>query len=211
MNSYRKILVVMAVAFLAAGSVGAQAFTVPVSENMVQGQLELTDGEVIEFAVLDGGMLKVRDSEEGYFIGLTPNIADDPNGAKVVFTIFDITETASGLQSLVYRQTFEVAPGEKAAMVDPFYADVSIIGFEKSNLSLDEVKAMRSNLIANQSSDKSGLTTGTDQGGISTECCVSCGSVTACGCSVTMSCGSCCDSSCCGGGSGGPLQDSPTP
>lgn len=208
----KSLLTALAVALVMVAGAGAEAFSVPVSNYLVKGQLEMTDGEVIQFAVLDGAMLKVRNPDEGYFVGLTPVINEVDGEPLVSFTVFEIEERGPGLHALRESGAFETRLGEKSAMLAPFYADVSLLGIEKSNLSQSDVDKMRRNLMPNKLFVKDGPVTGADQGGgISTECCVTCGSTTACGCSVSMSCGSCCDSPCCGGGSGGPLHDSPTP
>lgn len=212
MDSRKFLLVAVLATSLMVADVGAEAFSVPVSNYMVKGQLEMTDGEIIQFAVLDGAMLKVRNPDEGYFVGLTPVIKKEGGEQVVSFTVFNIAEHGPGLHSLKEEGTFETRPGEKSAMVAPFYAEVSLLGIEKSSLSQGDVDKMRRNMMPNKLFAKDGFETGADQGGgISTECCVTCGSTTACGCAVSMSCGDCCDSQCCGGGHNGPLQDSPTP
>lgn len=179
---------------------GAEAFTLPVSNQLIEGKIELQDGEVINFKVLDGAMVKVKNDDEGLYLGFTPQKLD---GERVSFTVFEITEHGEGLEGMSQVGAFETSLGEKASFSGRGYFGIEVTGFAKSTRKMQEIDAFRQQVFFGDGEKNDTPLLG--------RCCVTCGGTTACGCAITMSCGSCCDGTCCGGGGGGPLHDSDNP
>ncbi len=196
------ILVALSLLFGASGLL-AEAYSIPTSTRLVHGEIELTDGETVKFAVLEGQMLKLRNSEEGYFLGFSPTIVDEAN-LEVRFAVFEITEHGPGLHALRQIESIEAA---KTGWVEKIHTEIEITGIEESGLSKAELEATQAKLaVRSKIPYKPAVGEKPQSPGFANKdsCCVTCGSTTSCGCAVTMSCGSCCTGSCCGGGGGGP-------
>jgi len=196
------ILVLAFIALLPASQVLAQAYTLPTSSKLVHGTLTLSDGQKVEFTVLEGAMFTIRDEESDFFLGFTPTIEDEAE-ERVSFEIFEIQEMGPDLQTLkevddvLVLKTFEVGSPWM-----PAYSQLTVRGISDSGLNDVEIEQLREDLriqLKLSPSSKPGENSVEPTLTGQSQCCVTCGSVTACGCAVQMSCGSCCSGACCSG------------
>jgi hypothetical protein len=177
-------------------SVESKAFTVPISNDFVWGTLRLPDGQEIRFKTLEGGLVTVRDHTTGAMFGIAP-IALKDDREEIQVTVFEITEVQPGHQRIrqVERLVVPVASPAGEKSVRGFAVTVEGITAEtppgKAPLSQPVDDALKQ----------------AEKG----RCCVTCGTTTACGCSVSMDCGSCCSDPCCGGSSEPPEPPRPSP
>ncbi len=185
---------------LMASSLFAKVHSIPSSTRLVQGKVTLANGELVKFAVLEGAMLTVMDTESGYYYGFTPSITDEADLAVNV-TSFNIEKRGRDLHILRQAGSIETFSGLKAALPQDSNATIEITGIIESGLSQSEFEALRNSLAVPA---KIGSETNLSDQRDGDECCVTCGSTTACACAVEMSCGSCCAGTCCSSGGGGP-------
>lgn len=182
----RSLVVTM---FLSAGlccaiPVPAEVFAVPISDKVIRGRIELSEGQVAHFSVREGSMLTVRNEESGYWYGFVPEMAQ--GGRQVKFTPFEITPQNIGSERIdqLIGLEFESLFGEVSEFTparESFAFVVEGIGRLKLN-KIDQTSPRSA-----QPRDLQKIF-GASGGGL---CCVSCGVITVCGGSVTMSCGSC--------------------
>ncbi len=195
----RRATVVVALALLfGATGLFAEAYSVPQSSRLVTGEVSLAGGKLVKFTVLEGQMLKLSDSEEGYTLGFSPTIVDEAN-LKVSFTVFEITEHGPDLHMLREIESIEVA---QTGWVEKAHAEIKITGIEESGLSQADLEGIQAKLaVPSKLSSDFPYKPATAGGGeeYKSGCCVTCGATTACGCAVSSGCGSCCVGSCCGG------------
>jgi hypothetical protein len=185
--------------------VQAQAFSVPISNRVIQGEVALGDGEVVKFKALEGGMTTIKDLTTGRQIGFTGEITN-AESRMVRFTFFEITEPQPGLQALRQIDQIDAVPGQPAASRALPTAMLSVANLGTSKLSAEEIEAFRRSILPETQFADTGTSPDAlvkpDPTNPTTLCCVTCGSTTACGCAVSMTCGSCCDGACCGGSGG---------
>lgn len=182
---------------LSSPSAFSQAFSVPVSNILVGGEVTvpgLEGEERIEFSVLEGAMLSVKSCESESFVGLTPLILDAGKG-HVRFVLFEIEELGEGNQAARESDSIELMAGATGSLSMPGlgYIEIRVTEIRESTLSPDDLETYRQEMIdrAQRGEDPESA------------CCVTCNGVTTCACRVVMSCGDCCAPGCCSGGGGG--------
>lgn len=168
---------------------GSTAFSVPISDKLVHGELLLPNGEKAEFFIREGAMLKFKDTEYGYYYGLTPVVEDD----EVTFTLFELKEVGDG-DEMVFQLSQGQAwvEAESTSLSLPHDFEFRVLEVLDHSFPADQQVPYLNQLSMRRLQDAM-ENSGT--------CCVSCGSTRVCGCMVSLSCGSCCSDSCCGGGS----------
>ncbi len=142
MNQRHAALVVGLALLFGTTGLFAEAYSVPQSTRLVMGEISLADGELVKFAVLEGQMLKLSDSKEGYSLGFTPTIVDEANH-KVRFTVFEITERGPDLHMLRQIESIEAA---KTGWVEKAHAEIEITGIEESGLTQADLEAIQAKL-----------------------------------------------------------------
>ncbi|MCP4662747.1 MAG: hypothetical protein GY856_45720 [bacterium] len=188
---------------------GTGAYGVPASNRIVVGELELSTGTIVKFAVLEGAMLTVKELEGEHYIGYVPRIVDE-SGLEVDFAVFEITEMGEGNEAVRYLERFGVNGAGFTAATSGVVAEhtgVKVTQIAKSRLSDEDVKMIQKQLVPRV--DFGSEPTATAAGvppvvPMAGTCCVTCEDIRVCGCSVEHSCGSCCESPCCGGSTPGP-------
>ncbi len=169
----------------------------PISNRLLEGQIELADGETIGFKTLEGTLVTVESPSTGS-IAISGEVLDEAT-RQVRFVVFRVDSYGPGLQGLTQLDVIEVRDGMASSVRAVALAGLKVTGIQE-----------RSAVAENQNGDRrqgsdlqNGCTQPKSASAIEDEeniCCVRCGNVTACGCRVTMSCGSCCAGSCCSGG-----------
>jgi hypothetical protein len=158
-----------------------KAFTVRASEQRVVLNVTLADGEHVELTTRDGEMARL--AFEGVQYGIAPYIADTSSGTIRLFVarIRKLAKTGDETLEQVGELPARLGGERVQSNTTPAF-EISV----KQLLPPRQAEAAGANRP--------------EPDGI---CCVTCGSVRACACAVTMSCGSCCSDPCCGGGGGG--------
>lgn len=110
----------------------AGGLSVPVSNQILQGEVLLSGGETIQFKVFDGTMLKVRDVERGSYWGISPTIQRD---GSVGLVVFDIIQPGAGLEAMTQVGRFSGALGERLRFEGAESFDIVIHEAAKSGLS----------------------------------------------------------------------------
>ena len=195
---------------LGATCVFAEAYSVPTSTRLVRGEVSLPDGETVKFAVLEGQMLKIRNTELGYYLGFSPTIVNEAD-LEVSFAVFEITEHGPDQHSLRQLESVEFT---KTGWLEKANANIEVIGIQESGMSKADLEATQASMaVPSKIAYKPAVVGGIPH---KDSCCVTCGTTTSCGCAVEMSCGSCCTGTCCSGGGGprtsegeGPANDDP--
>ncbi len=174
----------------------------PISNRLIQGEMVLANGEALKFTVLEGKLLTVQGPEVGSFALSGEILSEEP--AQVRFTVFEIQEFGPGRQGLKQVEQIEVRGKETMAAVVVDLPAIQVSGIHESpKVTQDDVlqfrQAKMNSLAGIETKEKTQLSDSTLEtlGG---DCCVTCGSTTACGCAVSMSCGSCCAPGCCSSG-----------
>lgn len=181
----------------------------PISNRLLEGEIELIDGETIGFKALEGTLITIQSPSTGA-LALSGEILDE-NSRQVRFVMFRIDSYGPGLQGLTQIETLEVRDGLTSSMRSLALDGLKVSGIKRSDRVTEaDVKAYREHLFGRATGGGEALESGPPASTSSFEdvestCCVNCGSVTACGCKVTMSCGSCCAGACCSGT--GPIRD----
>lgn len=146
-NTTSTFAVGLALGLLLTPAVGGEVFSVPTSNKLIEGELTLDgSGEVVKFAVLEGAMLTVRDSETGLYHGFTPHIVDD-EALMVTFTAFEILEHGPGLHQLRELETVEASGGLKALVPQAGYSQIEVKAVTTSLMTDVELKTLRSDLF----------------------------------------------------------------
>lgn len=179
--------------FVCAGSLLAEAYSIPTSTRLVHGQMALPNGEVLKFAVLEGQMLTLRDADAGSYFGFSPTIVDEAH-REVGFVVFEIIERGPDQHMLRQIESVEVAATGWLGAVN---AEVEIVSIEESGLTQTELAKMQAQLAVPSKLDATELSDPGEENIHPGRCCVTCGTTTACGCAVSLGCGSCCQGPCC--------------
>ena len=171
--------------------------TAPV--RLIHGELTLPEGNVMHFSVREGELLLVRGLLDSSNETVALQVSGSEEAGFSVRRFGSISEVPEHPE-FVDQGSVRLRPhvSESAILGD---LSIKILGTEWRSMDtppmstpgrLEGEEALR-NVAAGS-------------------CCVTCGSVTACGCAVSHSCGSCCSDPCCGGsggsgGSGGPIRE----
>lgn len=159
-----------------------QATTIQISNKSYRIQILLPDGNFVRMTLHEGEMGTITFLSENHTLGFTP-ISSISNPEQVEIRTFLITTRPDGNQTIKSHDSINLVVNGRSMVMD---RERSFI-FDLLNVNLNENKA---------SSQTNSL------GAVSpaiapSRCCVTCGIVTACGCAVEMSCGSCCADQCC--------------
>lgn len=180
----------------------------PISNRLLEGEIELVDGETISFKALEGSLVTIQSPSTGP-IALSGEILDE-NSRQVRFVVFRVETYGPRLQGLTQIDTIEVRDGLASSLRSLALEGLKVKGIHRSDrVSEADVKAYRERLlgpaIGGKATDGAPPISSAGVEEVDNTCCVTCGSVTACGCSVSMSCGSCCAGPCCSG-NGVPIR-----
>ncbi len=207
LRSIGTIGLMLALASAGALLAGTGAYGVPESNRLVVGELELANGTIGKFAVLEGAMLTVKNLKGEQYIGYIPRIVDE-SGLEVDFAVFEITEMGEGNEAVRYLERFGVngagfSAATSGAVVE--HIGVKVIQIAKSRLSDEDIKVIQKRLVPSFdfASEQTAAGDPPDVPMAGT-CCVTCDDTRVCGCKVELSCGSCCEDPCCGGSTPGP-------
>jgi len=112
-----RFVAALAVALVLGGSaIFADAFTEPVSDRIISGQVSLPGGGRVEFKVLEGQLFKIYDVA-GKSFGLAPYLLEE-EGLRARIRLFEITEPGSGLEGLRLLREFDVDKKAPAGVAD---------------------------------------------------------------------------------------------
>jgi hypothetical protein len=159
-----------------------QAQTLPISNNSYRLQITTPDGNVIRMTLHEGQMGTITFNSENSQLGFTP-ISSRSIPDVIEIHAFIITTRTDGNQTI--RQN-----------------DTMILSGNQNSLIMHENRPVLFQLVASTSASQNLATSTSLQGSVSpniapSNCCVTCGYVTACGCEVVMDCGRCCARPCC--------------
>lgn len=176
----------------------------------------LSDGQPLRMTVAEGDVGRIQRHSDGLTLGVRPIIVDAQRG-EVQVDIFGITKGEGRALQERYASSFELRQGEmpkrvdsgdefawnrgvfapelRAAAVEPLLREVTVLGIDLPT----EKKLLEGGTCSNaKTADASLLRPAADAvAKPCSRCCVTCGGVTACGCAVSMDCGSCCCDPCC--------------
>lgn len=191
-----------AVLFPAALSGQSEAFSIPVSNRVIVGDLTLPNGDLARFKVYDGAMVTLRTEGSERLWGFSPSLGTD-TADEVVFHVYEIFEYPDGNQAI--SEYGSLLPGAtKTVEGDDLPFTARVAGIEEGSYSEDSLRTLAAAALDGQDV--------TEELG---RCCVTCNGQTVCACKVKLSCGSCCSPGCCDGGGGcaqnGPGVFYPTP
>lgn len=167
---------------------------VPLSDNIVAGELLLKSGEVVQFYARDGTVVRIEN--EDYHYAFTSKVEED---GRVHFTMYEISRLPGQPGAVLEMATrigtgLALSPGDFAIGDMPLAIQVrNVQPADFDSVFFDGSQPMETEVLRNLA-EKSG------------SCCVlACDGTIVCGCSVSTGCSSCCAGSCCGFG-GGPFQ-----
>lgn len=181
-------------AIAAQGVLDGAAFSVPVSDRVIEGELIFGDDSRVGFKVREGMMLTIR-IQGGQSYGLSPLVED--NG-EVQFAVYELERSTAGERVREVGE-FVTGVGGTSAAPTAMPLDVAVLDVSSRKFSVPPPD------------DPASLTPEDLRGTYGlTDCCVNCGTRTICGCSVETSCGSCCSGECCLGGGGGSPRFQPS-
>ena len=168
----------------APSSYSQEVFAVPVSDQIIRGEVVLPGGKTIRFGAREGTMVTIRDREKGYFIGFVPKIEDDSSN-EVKFRFFTIKEwiedgkIAQGAYQIL-EATKVAKPGSQITTNELTLKFSEIVPGEFPGIKLLDPRTAKP-LVLEQ-------LYGVTSAGL---CCLGCGGVTVCGSEVAGECGSC--------------------
>lgn len=167
---------------------------VPLSDNIVSGELLLKSGEAVQFYARDGTVVRIKN--EDYHYAFTSKVEE--NG-QVHFTMYEVArlpgEPGAVLEAATRIGTgLALSPGDFAIGDMPLAIQVhNVQPADFDSVFFDGTQPMETEILRSLAEKSGG-------------CCVqACDGTIVCGCSVSTGCSSCCSGSCCGFG-GGPLQ-----
>jgi hypothetical protein len=168
----------------------ARAATLPTSDNLVSLQI-IVGGQIVKATQREGGLIRIE--YDGRIVGITPRIRD-LDEEKISVDIFRITKIVrNGVyvgDAIAMAQTLDV---NKLAATVPDSAPILSI----------QVEGIRTDLKGSTETQRNEPALERYGKVRKQECCITCGTITACGCSVSIPlCGSCCSGLCCEGGGG---------
>lgn len=175
---------VVVVGLTACSFLYADAFGVPRSNLVVEGQIRLANGFSAHFYSREGTMLTIRDLEEGQWYGFVPVVSSGPN--KVNFASYVITPTPSGGESVVEVESgvdIQKDSTNRFSFPDGGAVEIQVLGVRPGKFS----KAVLVDPRSRQPRELQKLY-GAVGGGL---CVLSCGGVTVGANSVQVECGSC--------------------
>jgi hypothetical protein len=169
-------------------SVQAQVFGVPVSDYVVEGDIEIPGADVIHFSAREGTMVTIHDDAAGYTYGLIPTLGKEDAYKSATFTPFDILPSEDGEERAVQMKDaqgkflfFEAPSGKPTKLqTDKTSLEITVKRISRWRFpSLSLISPRDHSAAELQNYFSSGI------------CCVSCGEMTVCGGGVVMGCGSC--------------------
>jgi hypothetical protein len=205
MTKLRLVRVSLLVLTLAGVSKAAEkpnVFSLPISNRLIQGEISLPGGEEVKFTSLEGSLVTVQGPEIGAF-AISGEILDEAT-THVRFTVFEIQDFGGGNQGLKQLDQFEVRDRTPGTSSQANFQTIVANRIDKNHkVSLEDIAAFRQATFASIS----GRSTAVNEPEslnlqVDGTCCVTCFGITACGCTVTLSCGSCCSDICCLGETG---------
>ena len=170
----------------AASSPQPNAFSVPVSDKVLEGQVQLPNGSHADVVVRDGGMVTIRDERNGYMLGLAAKV-DDPAKKTVGVRAFDIHADGEG-------QAAEEIPGtamDGARIGRPHAVNAAGHEFEFQIQAIKQgifPPGIASSRAQGAAPDTLQRIFGASGGGT---CCLTCSGFTVCASRVSMGCGVC--------------------
>lgn len=188
-----RILVMVGAVWLTAGSLvsahGGQAFSAPISDEVLEVQLRLPNGKTAQVRSREGTMITVEDEKSGYKYGFIPIL--EPTRQSSSFMVLEFLDGGERIQQI---------PGlKKFTLSVPL--DIKIKGRAPSGPGLSfrlNVRSIETGYFPNlppaptegfvAAPDSLRENYGKAAGG---DCCVRCYSVTVCATSVSLDCGSC--------------------
>lgn len=161
--------------------------TAPV--RLIHGELTFPEGDLLRFSVREGELLLVRGlldlPNETVALQLSGN---EETGFSV--RRFESIPERSDQPEFVDQGSVRLRPHASESVV---LGDLSIKIFGTEWRSVDTAPMSTPGRLEGEEALRN-VAAGS--------CCVTCGSTLACGCAVSLSCGSCCSDPCCAGGSG---------
>lgn len=163
-----------------------KAFSVALSNWAVEGQARYTLGEEgwVNFTVQDGRMFRLE-FVGGHNYAFVPKVGQQ---GSVEFTVYEIVRRSDGAEE-VQQLGEPISTGKGGSFQAPTQPviEIEVTGIERRQFSAPIPED------PNSVGYDEGLTLDAMGGG----CCISCGGLRTCGCSVSTSCGSCCSDDCC--------------
>lgn len=143
--------------------------------SKVEVTLQIPGNEALKATVSDKSVLRFKVDNTLYGVAIS-DLDVEKKEATIAF--LEVDELKDGIK---------LVPNDKIKVVADKSGATSLA--VENNLGAFEVKL-------------NGFSVGSlDVNAAAGSCCVTCGNTTACGCAVSMSCGSCCSDPCCGSGS----------
>ena len=156
-------------------SLFAQSLPALKSETLIDGELLFPDGDTAQFSIEEGTVLTVRSKTEGYWYGIAPQVFNLEEGV-LYFTLFEI------------RKGDKISIEQLGPPVELINGEPLVIETGEGFIQIFLRSVAPKNSFKNKSMSPRGVQKFGATGGL---CCVSCGGLTVCGGSVTMSCDSC--------------------
>jgi hypothetical protein len=188
----RRSVVLVVLLVLTPSAEAAKRDPVPRLANLVTLELTLLDGETVTVTVPDGRLATFANHDLGYRVGIVPNVVDAASG-EVELELFEVADR-SGRPAVKGR--LEVLRGQVG-----FRSVTAAAGALPLDIRVLEAGPLvrRPGSACTSSSDTLSLSPVPDEGdemrNWADGCCVTCGGLQTCGCSVATSCGTCWD--CC--------------
>lgn len=169
-------------------SYSEEVFAVPVSDQIIRGEIVLPGGKTIKFGAREGTMVTIRDRDNGYFIGLVPKVEDDSRG-EVKFRFFTIKEWVE--KDKIFQGAYQILeattvgePGSRLSIATE-HGEFKLNFGEIVPGEFPGIKLLDPRTAKPLELERIYGVTG---GGL---CCLGCGGVTVCGSEVSGECGSC--------------------
>jgi hypothetical protein len=182
----------LALLLLLASAIGAKAeqkaYSVPVSQKIVNLEVQVPDGHWIKGAVLEGDQFRVEDHDLKVTMAFIPLTKA---GGGVLVRVFRIEKHEDGNESIHFVEEIESGLGETA------YTKKAAAAFSVRVVKVTEPPAEGGGRPALKSSCKASSGSIALSKFIAGRCCITCGGNTSCGCAVDDTCGSCCAGGCC--------------
>lgn len=181
----RKILIAGLVTFVASGvPILGQAFSVPISDKVVELSVTLPDGKMAKIQAREGSMITVHDRVSGTTQGFVPQLENNDKTLSIlVLQIFDLgsgkadVRQAGLTKGLIFGSSSE------------FAAPAGNFGIEPINVGKGSFPNARPVDPNRPLTNPEQLRKVYGSGG--GDCCVRCHSYTVCATSVTLDCGAC--------------------
>jgi hypothetical protein len=198
----RAILLVLGLSEVCQAAEKPAVFALPISNRTIHGEILLGNGQTLKFTSLEGSLVTVQGPEVGS-LAVAGEIVDEAS-THVRFTVFEIQDFGPGLQGLRQLEQVDVLDKSPAATGQAGFQTITASRIDTSSkVSQADVAVFREATLAWVTGGESASEPSALVPDLNGTCCVTCLNTTACGCTVSLPCGSCCADVCCPGGSNG--------